>query len=555
MKNIPIGVEDFLLANKQYYVDKTLIIKDIIDNCLGKSVLITRPRRFGKSLTLSMIDYFFDNKGDYKQLFIDKKIFKENEKYLSYLNKIPVIHLNMKNISSNNVETMLFQTVDIISNEYRKFIELKDSNELLEIEKKEFIDVINKNIDNPYLYIDSIKKLTYFLYKHYNSKPIILIDEYDTPLEGSYQNDFYDDAIGFFKKFYSATLKSNDYMFFSITTGVLEIAKESIFSDLNNLNVCSVLDDDFKYYFGFTEDEVKKMLIDFNINVSITDIKKWYAGYGSNTNDIYNPWSILNFINKEKFLSYWVNTGSNLTIISLIQSIPNSIELLNKVINDKTTSFKFNNSISYKDIKNDNETLFSYLIQTGYLTAEAIDLYGNYILKIPNLEIEEVFKNEIIARGINKNHLDLANKLKLSIVNKDTKLISNILKDYIIESYSYYDLNKEKDYQIMLVGILAVLFSDYIVKSEVVNKNGRCDIMISPKFNNDLGIIIEIKKYQNRLSNSRLEAYSNKALEQIKTNKYFSELKLREARKILLYSFVFDDYNNVINSLELTNKE
>ena len=553
MRNMPIGIDDFELANNQYYVDKTLIIKDIIDSCIGKSLLITKPRRFGKSLTLSMIDYFFTNKGDYKYLFDDKLILK-NDKYLSYINQNPVIHLNMKNLSSSNYNTLIEQTIDLISNEFRKFIELKDSDKLINIERKEFIEIVDKKINNPLMYIDSIKVLAKLLYIDYGKKAVILIDEYDTPLEGAFQKGFYDKAIEFYKKFYSSALKTNEYLLFSITTGVLEIAKESIFSDLNNLNVFSVLDDDLIEYFGFTENEVIKMLKDFNINVAIEEVKKWYGGYGNNKIDIYNPWSILNFISKEKFLPYWVNTGSNNTIISLIQNIPNSIENLNEYINNKNKILKINNSISYKDVKEDFDTLISYLTQTGYLTALSCDLYGNYFVKIPNKEIEDVFEKEIIARGLNKEHFDLAKEFRDSLLNADNNKTSEILKKYVLESYSYYDLKVEKDYQNMLTGILAVLFSDYVVKSEIDNKRGRCDIMISPKMKNDFGIIIEVKKYKNNLAEKRISEYCINALKQIKEKEYHNKLIARNTKKIILYSIVFDDKKNMIESEIINSK-
>ena len=550
-KLLPIGIENYEIACSKYYIDKTLLIKEITDNYIGNSLLITRPRRFGKSLNLSMLDYYFNINKSSNDLFKDKKIFKAGDKYIKDINSYPVIHLNLKNLLSNNSSSLIKQLIELIINLFNEYDYLLDSNKINEIEKKKMKDIMNHQIEDS-LYVSSLYFLSQLLYKHYNKKVVILIDEYDTPLEDSYQKGFYDEIILFFKKLYSSLLKSNEYLYFAVVTGVLEIAKESIFSDLNNLYVCSVIDDELSSYFGFTEEEVLQSIKDFNLDFSIDEIKTWYGGYGTNKN-LFNPWSINNFITKKKFLSYWVNSGSKDTIIKLINDIPNSIVLLNEFINNKTMKFNFNNSISYKDIKNDKNTLFSYLVQSGYLIATATNNYNDYYLSIPNFEINLVFENEIIKRNELSNDNSISKELFSSIMNKDVNNISRLLKEHIINSFSYYDLINEKDYQIMLISIFSVLFSNYIIKSEVINKLGRCDIMISPKLDNEIGIIIEIKKYKGRLAKDRLKAYSDKALNQIKENEYYDELLEKGVNRILLYGFAFDDKNNEISIDEINN--
>lgn len=398
IKNIPLGVENYIEVCSYYYVDKTMIIKDIINKFIGRPLLITRPRGFGKSLMLSMIDNFFSNKCDNEKNFINRKIYNDKG-CLEYLNSYPVIHLNMKNVSSLNYESMIKLTFDMISSVFRSFGDLVNDN-LFDIEIEKYNNYANIRYNDPFLYVESIKFLSELLFKKYKKKVVILIDEYDTPLENAYQNGFYDQAIEFFKRFYSATLKANEYSLFSITTGVLQISKESIISELNNLNVYSVVDDDFIEYFGFTQDEVNELLKHFNIDCDRKEIENYYSGYGNENCNIYNPWSILSFVQKEEIAPYWANSGSNTTIRNLITAIPNSITRLNEFINNKKQSFKFNNYLSYRDVKNNYETLFSFLVQSGYLVARRVSKTGDFNLFIPNQEIKEVFEKEIIVRNI-----------------------------------------------------------------------------------------------------------------------------------------------------------
>lgn len=550
MKNISIGIENYLQVSRTYYVDKSLFIKTIIDFFIEKSILITRPRRFGKSLMLSMIDYFFTNKGDYLEYFRNKNIFSCGEDYISHMNKYPVIHINMKNVSRISKEELFKDVIDLISDVYAGFSELKTSDKLLDVEKKDYIYILNKKSNSIYDYTTSILNLSKYLYKHYNEKIIILLDEYDTPIEYAYQNGYYDDVVPFFRQFYSSFLKANNYLFFSILTGVLEIAKESLFSDLNNLNVYSTIDKDLIEYFGFTKSEVLELLSFFNVKTNIDDIEKWYGGYETSEIEIYNPWSVLNYVNKERFETFWANTGSNETIARLVNNIDESKYVLNEFINNKNKLFTFSNSISYKDIRNNNATLFSYLVQAGYLVAKYSGIDNLFLLSIPNKEIDETLKKEVIARNLDEDYLNLGVNLKNAIMLGNVEYITNSLNSYVLKSFSYFDLNREKEYQVMMVGILAVLFNDYIVKSEVINKNGRCDIMLVPKSTKNIGIIIEIKKNKGVLSSSNLLASSKTAINQIKKQEYYNELSLLNIDKILLYGIAFDDKKSNL-SLEI----
>lgn len=550
MKNLPIGIDDYLSIIDSFYVDKTLFIKELIDYANGKSFLITRPRRFGKSLTLSMVEYFFTNRNDYSYAFKNKNIFKAGDKYISCLNSYPVIRLNMKDISADSYESLMLQTKRMISELYRLFPELENSDKLFKIEKDNYINISNEVYDDIFKYSSAIKDLSLYLYKHYNKKVIILIDEYDTPIQISYENGFYDQSIQFYKVLYSSALKGNQNLYFSLVTGVLEVSKESLFSGLNNLLVFSILDRDLSQYFGFTKEEVLQIIDDYKLNVKIDELEKWYGGYGVDAS-IFNPWSIINYINSEKVDNYWSNTGTNSLINSLIDKFNMDEISFAEYLNNKNMSFNYDKSISYKDLNNVN-SLFSFLVQSGYLTAENKD-NNLYSLKIPNIEISNIFKKEIILRNNELKNPSLAINLRNAIISRNTDSISNCFEKYILDSFSYYDLIQEKDYKVLVVGILSILFEDYVVKSEVNSKNGRCDIMISPKNKNDIGIIIELKKYKGQLSHAILDKYANKAIEQIKEIRYYQELVRRECNEILMYGFVFDDSKVKIKESSIKN--
>ncbi len=545
VKSLPIGIEDFAKIKGKYYVDKTLIIKDLIDNCVGQSVLLTRPRRFGKSLTLSMLEYYFSLKLDARDLFADKKIMQCGKEYLAYMNNYPVVRINMKNVSQPTYQEMVNTAIKQIGQIFRTYAEVKTDN-LFAYEKQKYDDIANVRLKDPLDYTDSIAFLTELIYKKYQKKTVILIDEYDTPLENAQEYGFYQEAIEFFKRFYSATLKANEFAELAFVTGVLQISEESIFSELNNLAVYGPIDQAFNEYFGFNEKEVIDSLELFNINVDISLLREYYSGYGYQGN-IYNPWSILNYLLNERIDDYWSNTGSNKMVNKIIGEIPDAIYTLNEFVNNQSKAFVYNRAITYVDVKNDYETLFSYLVQTGYLVARPINNTNKCLLYIPNNEIKSIFETEIIARNKNKKANDAAKTLKAALLEGKEEEISYCLKNYVFDQYSYYDkLENEKDFQMIINGILGILFNDYLVRPEVNNRYGRCDIMLSPKSGQGTGIIIEIKKYKNRVSKVRFEKYAEDAIKQIKEKEYYNELQRMGTKPILLYAFIFSDFGNYV---------
>ena len=537
MKNLPIGIEDFAVACNYYYVDKTLIIKDILDYLIGKSVLFTKPRRFGKSLTLSMIDYYFNIKERGNTYFNDKKIFQAGKKYVDAANIYPVIHINMKNLPDESPALMLDGVRGLVVECYRAFPELGDSPFLREAERKEYADLANGFNKDPWSYITAVETLSHWLYRHYQKKVVILVDEYDTPIQNAFDNGYYDEVIGYFRKFYSSFLKANKDLFFSVLTGVLEIAKESIFSDLNNLTVFPITEKDLSQYFGFTREEVQEMLDHFSLSIPVERIQEWYGGYGPLR--MLNPWSVLNFVDKEVLAPYWVNTGSNNAIRAFVSQNPGLIEKLNFAIDNPEDSFFFQGAVSYRDIRADFHTFLSFLVQAGYLSASHDG--EKWKAFVPNLEISSAIQREIVDRNLNNESILLAHRLKTAIEKGEADEIADLITKYVLSSFSYYDLTKEKDYQILVTGILAVLFSTHIVKSEVINRFGRCDILISPKKDKRFGAVIELKKYKGVLSEERKKQYAKNALLQIESRQYYQELQLREIERIGLYSFVFDD--------------
>lgn len=549
--NTPLGVENYIDAIKTYYVDKTNIISVILNEYIGKTLLITRPRRFGKSLMLSMLDEFFNINKDNKQYFIDKKISQNKEIFINNINNHPVVHINMKNISADNMESMKGQIIKLVSSTYFKYRYITDGNKLLRFEVERFNKYLNGEYKNICDYQNSIYDLCEMINHFYDKRVILLIDEYDRPLDSAYQNDFYDAAIKFFSEFYSSSLKANEYLLFSVVTGVLQISKDSIFSKLNNLNVASVDKESFNEYFGFNEEEVLKILQDYQVDLDINEVRKWYGGYGFGKGEIYNPWSIFNLVENKRFDLYWVNTGSNQIVIDLIKKTDNAIPMLNNFVNNTHQSFSYNSAISYKDITNSYESLFSFLVQSGYLIARYDGLSTNANLYLPNKEISEAFNREIINRAINNNPIPSSDGLKKAIRDGNTNEISTALEQYIVGSFSYFDLNREKDYQMLIMGILYIFFDEYVIQSELVSKQGRADIFMLPKNDKQPGIVIELKYYNSINSKRRLMQYAKAAVEQIKTKKYYRKMSEFNVRRILLYGFVFDKNNTFIELEEI----
>ena len=542
-KNLPIGIEDFKEAQNYYYIDKTPFIEEIVSSMLGKSILITRPRRFGKSLMVSMLDHFFSIKEDSVGLFSDKQVAVSMET-MAHQNQYPVIHLNMKNVSGKTQEDIIGRCIAEIARVYRDYDSLLESDSMIEAEKEYFRRILNEGLPRYSDYQDSVRRLSLFLGRHYQKNVVILIDEYDTPIESSYEAGIFEDCMPFFKELYSNALKGNESLFFALLTGVLEISKESLFSGLNNINVYSVIDNRFSPYFGFTEEESKQLLEDFGLSSSLEEVRRWYGGYKFGDSVLFNPWSLLNYVERAQIRPYWVNTGSNNLLRELLHGhVQDEFVLL---VGDESRPVEFNGAVNYRDFATDNNTIYSYLVQSGYLIATYLGAPKSYLIKIPNQEIYEVFKNDVIARGFDKGLLFLASKLRQAIENNNISAISTLLEEYVLQSYSYFDLKEEKNYQVLLTGILAVLFDTHVVKAEVNGPKGRCDILVSPKSRGGFGMVFEVKFHRgaSQLSKEKIVESARSGIRQIEKMGYDKELKRRECSRILLYGIAFDVRGN-----------
>ncbi len=538
---LPVGIEDFkTVVNQCYYVDKSELLERVMDSPDGTVQLFTRPRRFGKTVVLSMIDYFFsDRHKDEKALFSNLKIgarLKEQGKY-------PLIHLNLKSLNGGNFADMLSALSLFIRDLCLENRFLLESEILLAEEKKDFQSLLDGEKD-PHKLAVSLYKLTEWLNKSKNKRVILLIDEYDSPLLRAKEYGYYEEAILFFRSFYGNSLKGNGNLKWAMVTGVVQIAKESLFSDLNNLIVDNVIDGSYSEYFGFTEKEVKALLSYYSLEDSYPLVKEWYDGYRIGESMVYNPWSIINFAkNGGKFKPYWLSTGENSLFSSLLFSNENAESWLLSLLKDKEVYDSIDPSLNFAEIER-KEALPSYLLATGYLTIKEQCSDGNYLLSIPNKEVATAFQKEVIGRLYSSSNPTWALSLKKAINDGDVDNIKNILEEYIVSVLSYYDFPIEKNYQCLLLGVCATLFFDYEVKSEVNAGLGRCDILILPHSHHKKAIIIELKAFRSKQSKAKFEKAAEVALRQIKEKEYENDIKKKGYKEILSYGIAF--YKNKV---------
>ncbi len=532
-KSMPIGISDFkkVIENKYYYVDKSLFIKDLIDNA-SEVNLIARPRRFGKTINMSMLKYFFEKTGENNSILFKDLAISQYQEYKQYQEKYPVIFITLKDIKCNTWEETYLNLQTIIQAEFEKFDYLLNSNYLKQSEKDYINRILGLN-GNIVDYSVSLSKLTYFLYKHYNIKPILLIDEYDVPIQSSFINGFYDNTISFMRNWLSGGLKDNTYLSFAVLTGILRVAKESIFSGLNNLEVSTVIDEQYNQYFGFTQEEIAKMTSDLGYENKLEQIKQWYDGYNFGGLEIYNPWSVINYFkNKCTPKSYWVNTSSNDIIREIINNSDNSLRQdLESLLNGKAIDTDLNMNIVYNEVYRTQENIYSFLVSTGYLKATPKNILPNiddfeyynliYSLTVPNKEMTYVYRDEIISYFISSlNFKDMKNMLNALLIG-DVNKFKMLFQDLVLKTISYFDTS-ESFYHGLMLGIVASLMGAYQVKSNRESGYGRFDIMLLPKNKNLHGIIMEFK-YSDKEKDILNDA--KKALEQIENNKYDTELK------------------------------
>jgi len=536
LKIIPTGNDDFkkLIETNMYYVDKTLAIEEIIKNNT-EVALFPRPRRFGKTLFISMLDNFFniERKESNKNLFDNLNISKSE--YYKYFGSYPVIKLNFKSLKHDDYEVTYGSFKEMIRQVFNEKIYLLEI--LNEGEKKLFNSFLEKNatIDE---YHQSIKLLSDYLYRYYNKKVIVLIDEYDVPIQQGYLHGFYDDIIKLIRGVFSNSLKSNENIQMSVMTGVLRVSKESMFSDLNNVEVYSIVNKEYNEYFGFTTEETKELLEHYGLSLT-NDVKEMYDGYNFNGIDIYNPWSILNYAKRKELDNYWANTSGNELLMSAMEVVEDEIKLLiESLISGNSIPFTYDDKVTYLDISTINSItgIINFFLQSGYLTIDS--KYGfninNLYAKIPNNEIRSCFAlmlNRLIDKTVvNGDYLLKLLKNNLLINNKEK--VEEILNKLLV-SLSFYD-TKENFYHGYVLGIFSGFLSEnYVVKSNRESGSGRFDVMIISS-DRKFGYIFELK-----ITDKDMENTAKNALEQMKEKEYYKELLLEKVDSIYEYAIVF----------------
>ena len=545
MQGIGIGISDFkvLRLRNNYFIDKSMYIKDIIDNQSGV-VLITRPRRFGKTLNMSMLRYYFNIKEkNNKELFNGLKIMEQDKKYTSKLGFYPVIYLTLKDAGLMNYEYMIMQMKTIMMEMFYEHRYILESDKIADGEKNIFKRILNAEATDIDL-INSLKILSKMLYVYYDKPVILLIDEYDVPIQAAYVEGYYEDAIKFLKTFYGTTFKDNPYLEKAILTGVSRIAKESLFSGMNNFDVYTIMDNEFADDFGITEDEMKKIIKDFNIQDEEKEIKKWYDGYKiGNVEGIYNPWSILNYLKNKELKPYWVNTSSNDLIKMTLEKSTTLKEQMERLLKDEAIEATIDLETIIVGIENKEENIWGLMLQTGYLKVEeTVSLEERrYKVKLPNNEIKDLIRGIIREWFSNKVLGNDLRSILQDLVSLNLKEFEKKFRVLVEEMFSYMDVGKntaENFYYAFVLGMLVGLKDTYYVNSNRESGFGRYDIMLEPKDKNGNSFIMEFKVMEN-MEEKTIEDTIENAKKQIEEKGYEENLKERGFTNItkMVYAF------------------
>ena len=546
MYAMPVGVDNFreMVAREYYFVDKTNFIRELLDN-KAMVTLITRPRRFGKTLAMRMLQEFFDINAAGRDTFKGLNISRAGEKYMQHRGKYPVIFFSLKDIATGNYQDALRDLCGKISDLYAEYGFLAESPALNEREKEYFLSVYNIADHEQYgrdKWGKSLKMLTVYLWKHYGVKTILLLDEYDAPIQHAWEDGYYEDMIRFMRQFYSEVLKGNDALEFAVLTGVLRVAKESIFSGLNNLKVCSVLSEDYSDIFGFTGEEVARMAADLQREDKLPEIRAWYDGYSFGGSEIYNPWSVIMYFDaKCKPAPYWVNTSGNGIIKYMLDRLDGrDREDLQSLMDGNTISKQVQEGIIYEEIGSNADDLYTMLLTTGYLkcTRSQDSLLGTYMdLQIPNLEILRLFTREIAQnftgyRGVS----DITNMMD-EMLKGNAVLFEEDLNRILRNSVSYHDAaNGESFYHGMMLGFCVLLKDSHIVESNRESGYGRFDLALIPTDRRYYGVIMEFKRAADE---GQLEEKALEALAQIEELSYIAEFQQRQIEKVWKYGIAF----------------
>jgi len=533
-KGIGIGVEDFSEVIKEncYYIDKTKWIEEILED-KSKIKLFTRPRRFGKTLNMSMLKYFFnvENKEENRKLFNGLDV--EKSEYMSEQGQYPVIFISLKSIKAKTWEEAIQEirllVLELFS-EYKYLLEDLDEYDLPRFKKYLLGNADFSELKNALLF------LTRILFQKYKKEVILLIDEYDSPLISAYEHHYYSDAIAFFKVFYGEALKTNQYLKMGVMTGIIRVIKAGIFSDLNNLRVYSILDRQYPDFFGFNGEEVEKALKDFDIEYKLSDVKLWYNGYKFGNSEVYNPWSILNFLKDGKLAPYWIDTSGNFLINQILKNTDSEImETLENLFNGETVEENISGNSDLSSLLGQEE-IWELLLFSGYLTIDekiGEDYEDVYSLRLPNREVREFFRKKFIDVNFGES---MFRKAMEGLKNLKFNIFQKYLQNILLKSTSFMDTKNEDFYHGLVLGMMFYLDNHYYVKSNEESGLGRYDVIIEPKNKNNRGFILEFKVVKNE---DNLEKVSEEAIEQIMEKKYDVGLKDRGVKDVTFVGVAF----------------
>ena len=551
-KPLPIGIENYkeLINKDYYYVDKTLMIKDLLER--GSKVnLFTRPRRFGKTLALSMLKTYFETGTDNRHYFDGMKIMQE-EQYTCHMGQYPVIILSLKAAKQPNFQMAYECLLEQIITEYKRHAYILDSDFILQGDKDNYWAIMSRTAE-PSAYATALAFLSACLKKYYNKNSIILLDEYDVPLETARFRGFYDEMVDFIRSLFESALKTNDNLEFAVITGCLRISRESIFTGLNNLEVNSVLNDNFAEYFGFTPQEVENMLDFYDINEKSDEVKHWYDGYLFGNKEVYNPWSVINYVkiavtNTVAFPKpYWSNTSSNTIVRELVENADEGVKgEIEKLIAGETIEKPVHEDITYEDVYRTQDNLWNFLFFTGYLKAVSQRMEGNIIyltMAIPNEEVRYIYQNTIRDWFEQKQKKYNVSVLYDGLKSGECEQIENFINSQLTASISYYD-DAERFYHGYMIGILSQM-TGYEIQSNKEQGNGRPDILLKPFSPKQPAIILELKHAHKF---TQMEELCDKALEQIEERKYDTELVDEGYQSILKYGICFCGKNCMVKT-------
>ena len=545
---LPVGISDYRVASTEYYyVDKTLMIKDFLDE-RPQVALFTRPRRFGKTLNMDMLRTFFEKTDeDTSVYFRDKAIWKQGAKYQAYQGKYPVVFLSFKDVKCETWQETLQKLSEIIGSEFARHAELLTTEACNDVDKAYFRRVMERTAGDVEL-SGALLTLTRMLHEHHKIAPVIIIDEYDTPIQQGHTRDFYDQVILFMRNLFSGGLKDNSHLTFGFLTGILRVAKESIFSGLNNLSVYSIVDDSFSAYFGFTHKEIKQMAAYYGAGGKYDELCEWYDGYRFGESEIFNPWSVINYFQRKcRLQAYWVSTSSNNVIGEVLRKSSSELyEKLYALLRGETITTYIDTGVVYPQIGSDPSSVYSFLLVTGYLKlVSVVPPLGEGALcevALPNQEIAFVYKKEILDKLSATIPQSTSISIQKAIYSGDAESLKKQMRQLLLQSVSSFDASHEDFYHGLLLGLCAMMDSRYYITSNRESGEGRFDIQLMPKADNLPGILIEVK-WTNNAVNQALQELARSAIRQINEKHYETELRTHGVTQILKYGAAFSGKN------------